>query len=64
MSQLNLDAMRAVADRLDSLGLAYAFVGGSIVNLLLDDPAFSPVGVGTRLALAFSSCVAFTQVRT
>jgi hypothetical protein len=31
--------MRAVADRLDSLGLDYAFVGGSIVNLLLDNPA-------------------------
>ena len=33
MSQPNLAAMRAVADRLDSLGLDYAFVGGSIVNL-------------------------------
>ena len=42
MSQPNLGAMRAVADRLDSLGLDYAFVGGSIVNLLLDDPALSP----------------------
>ena len=42
MSQPNLGALRAVADRLDSLGLDYAFVGGSIVNLLLDDPAFSP----------------------
>lgn len=42
MSQPNLGAMRAVADRLDSLGLEYAFVGGSIVNLLLDDPALSP----------------------
>jgi hypothetical protein len=42
MSQPNLAAMRAVADRLDSLGLDYAFVGGSIVNLLLDNPALSP----------------------
>jgi hypothetical protein len=42
MSQPNLSALRAVADRLDSLGLDYAFVGGSIVNLLLDNPAFSP----------------------
>ena len=42
MSQPNVAAMLAVADRLDSLGLDYAFVGGSIVNLLLDDPAFSP----------------------
>ncbi|MDI1342621.1 MAG: hypothetical protein PSV22_00785 [Pseudolabrys sp.] len=32
-----------MADRLDGLGLSYAFVGGSIVNLLLDDPGFSPV---------------------
>jgi len=42
MSQPNLAAMRAIADRLDSLGLDYAFVGGSIVNLLLDNPALSP----------------------
>ena len=38
----SLGALRAVADRLDSLGLRYAFVGGSIVNLLLDDPGFAP----------------------
>jgi predicted nucleotidyltransferase len=38
----NLGALRAVADRLDALGLTYAFVGGSIVNLLLDDPGFAP----------------------
>ena len=38
----NLAALRAVADRLDALGLSYAFVGGSIVNLLLDDPGFAP----------------------
>ena len=42
MSQPNLGALRAVADRLDRLGLDYAFVGGSIVNLLLDNPALSP----------------------
>jgi len=42
MSQPSLGALRAVADRLDSLGLDYAFAGGSIVNLLLDNPAFSP----------------------
>jgi hypothetical protein len=34
----NLGALRAVADRLGELKLNYAFVGGSIVNLLLDDP--------------------------
>jgi hypothetical protein len=39
----NIGALRAVADRLDGLGLSYAFVGGSIVSLLLDDPGLSPV---------------------
>ena len=38
----NLGALRAVADRLYRLGLSYAFVGGSIVNLLLDEPGLSP----------------------
>lgn len=38
----NLAALRAVADRLDGLGMDYAFVGGSVVNLLLDHPDFSP----------------------
>jgi predicted nucleotidyltransferase len=38
----NLAALRAVADRLDVLGLDYAFVGGAIVNLLLDHPELSP----------------------
>lgn len=32
----DLGALRAVAGRLDRLGLDYAFVGGQIVNLLLD----------------------------
>ena len=31
-----------MADQLDQLKLNYAFVGGSIVNLLLDDPSFLP----------------------
>lgn len=38
----NVSALRAVADRLDRTGLKYAFVGGAIVNLLLDDPGLSP----------------------
>ncbi len=38
----NLGALRAVADRLDQVGLNYAFIGGSIVNLLLDNPGLSP----------------------
>jgi hypothetical protein len=33
MSVANLGAMRAVAERLDRVGLPYAFVGGSVVNL-------------------------------
>ena len=39
----DVGALRAVADRLDGLGLNYAFVGGAIVNLLLDNPEFAPV---------------------
>jgi hypothetical protein len=39
----NFGALRAVAERLDKLGMSYAFVGGSIVNLLVDYPELSPV---------------------
>jgi hypothetical protein len=42
VKQPNIGALRAVADRLDMTGLKYAFVGGAIVNLLLDDPDRSP----------------------
>ncbi len=42
MPQPNLGALRAVADRLDQLGLSYAFVGGSIVSFLVDHPELSP----------------------
>jgi hypothetical protein len=38
----NIGGLRAVSDRLEQLGARYAFVGGSIVNLLLDDPQLSP----------------------
>ena len=38
----NLGAMRAVAERLDRVGLPYAFVGGSVVNLLIDHPELTP----------------------
>jgi predicted nucleotidyltransferase len=34
----DLGALRAVAGRLDALGFDYAFVGGQIVNLLIDYP--------------------------
>ncbi len=43
MPELNIGALRAVAAVLDKTRLVYAFTGGSIVNLLLDDPEFSPV---------------------
>lgn len=42
MSVPNLGAMRAVAERLDRVGLPYAFVGGSVVNLLVDHPDLIP----------------------
>jgi hypothetical protein len=42
MSQPNLAAMAAIAERLDRLGQPYAFVGGAIVNLLIDHPGLSP----------------------
>lgn len=41
MALPNLGAMRAVADRLDRLGIPYAFAGGSIVNLLHDNQELS-----------------------
>lgn len=42
MSVPNLGAMRAVAECLDRAGLVYAFVGGSVVNLLIDHPELTP----------------------
>ena len=42
MSVLNIGVMRAVAERLDRVGLPYAFVGGSVVNLLIDHPELTP----------------------
>ena len=41
----NIGTLRAVADCFDKLGLDYAFVGGSIVSLLVDDPELSPARV-------------------
>ena len=37
-----IPAMRSVADRLDQTGWDYAFVGGAIVPLLMDQPELSP----------------------
>ncbi|CAA6691232.1 MULTISPECIES: hypothetical protein [unclassified Lentimonas] len=42
MPPLNIGALRAVAAKLDPTGFNYAFTGGSIVNLLIDNPEFSP----------------------
>ena len=43
MAEAPIAAMGAVADRLDHLGLDYAFLGGSVVGLLVDHPGLSPV---------------------
>ncbi len=43
MAEIPLAALKAVAERLDGLGLEYAFLGGSVVGLLLDHPELSPV---------------------
>lgn len=40
---LNPDLIAKVAQKLDPLGLNYAFVGGSIVEFLLDRPDLSPM---------------------
>tara|TARA_R100000027_G_scaffold26908_1_gene19545 strand:- start:8710 stop:9399 length:690 start_codon:yes stop_codon:yes gene_type:complete len=42
MPPLNIGALRAVANNLDPLELNYAFTGGAVVNLLLDDPEMGP----------------------
>lgn len=42
MPQLNIGALQAVADRLNPLGINYAFTGGAVVNLLLNDPDMGP----------------------
>ena len=43
MAEIPFAAMRAVAERLERLGLDYAFLGGSVVGLLLDRLELSPV---------------------
>ncbi len=40
---VNPGSLRAVAGRLDQMGMDYVFVGGSIVGFLLDHPSMSPV---------------------
>ncbi|MBC7367699.1 MAG: hypothetical protein H7343_12960 [Undibacterium sp.] len=43
MAEIPAAAMKAVAERLDALGLDYAFLGSAVVGLLLDHPELSPV---------------------
>ena len=43
MPEVEIGALRAVAGYLEGTGVNYAFTGGSIVNLLLDNPEASPV---------------------
>jgi len=45
MAESPIAAMKPVAERLDGLGLEYAFLGGSVVGLLLDHPSLSPIRV-------------------
>jgi len=42
MPPLKIGPLRAVSRQLNEAGLRYAFTGGAIVNLLLDDPEFAP----------------------
>lgn len=42
MPEVDIGALRAVGERLNLLDIKYAFTGGSVVNLLLDDPEESP----------------------
>lgn len=44
MAEALIAAMKAVAERLDGLGLDYAFLGGSVVSLSLDHPELSRCG--------------------
>ena len=41
MPEVDIGALRLVASHLDAAGLHYAFTGGSVVNLLLDNPDMS-----------------------
>ena len=43
MAEASILRMKAVAERLNGLGLDYACLGGSVVGLLLDHPELSPV---------------------
>ena len=43
MSGVPLGSLRAVAARLDPLGVPYCFAGGAIATLLVDQPELSPV---------------------
>jgi hypothetical protein len=42
MAEIPIAAMEAVAERLERLGLDYAFLGCSVGGLLLDHPGLPP----------------------
>jgi hypothetical protein len=48
MPDIPIAALKAVAERMNALGLDYAFLGGSIVGLLLDFRIRSSTGVPRR----------------
>jgi hypothetical protein len=43
MPQLDIGPLRVVSTHLDKTGLEYAFTGGAVVNLLLDNPELASV---------------------
>ena len=43
MTDINPGVLAVVANKLDRLGFNYAFIGGAIVGLLLDNTELSPV---------------------
>jgi len=43
MAEIPFAALKSVSEELKSLGLEHAFTGGSIVGLLLDQPALTPI---------------------
>ena len=43
MANVPIAALKAISREMDSLGLSYVFTGGSMVGLLLDEPASTPM---------------------
>jgi hypothetical protein len=64
MADIPIAAMKAVAERLDGLGLDYAFLGGSVVGLLLDYPELSPVRATYDIDVVLKVVGQFRKVQT